>query len=99
MDIFKQFAHITEEALNTGFDVERFKVSLNLRSDDVYAVDRLAKALGMTRQDVISSVLHAGLPDAFRGYFKIVGNDPLETMTLSEYIDSLQGGDMPGVES
>lgn len=94
MDTFSEFAHVAEKYATTEPEEQRVKVSMSLRHDDVYAVDRLAKALDMTRQDVISKILHTGLPDAFRGYFKVFGPDPLEDMTLDEYIASLQGGEM-----
>ena len=94
MDITDNFAHITEHVLaNTREHHPKVKVSLSLRVDDVYMVDRLAKALNMTRQDVVSEILHDGLPDAVRGYFKIVGDDPLEAMSWEEFTEKVEQGD------
>ena len=94
MDIKDNFAHLTERVLsNTREHYDRVKVSVALRVDDVYLVDRMAKTLDMTRQDVISEILHDGLPDAVRGYFQIVGDDPLEYMTWDEFQEKVEQGD------
>lgn len=93
MDITDEFAHLTERAKGiTRDDDARMKVSLNLRLDDVYMADRLAKALGTTRNEIISKIVQGGMPDAVRGYFKVMGDDPLEYMTWQEFNDKVEQG-------
>lgn len=93
MDIRDEFAHLTERAKGVTRDEDsRMKVSLNLRLDDVYMADRLAKVLGTTRNEIISKIVQGGMPDAVRGYFKIMGDDPLETMTWKEFNDRIEQG-------
>jgi len=77
MDITDEFAHLTERAKGIVRDEDtRMKVSLNLRLNDVYMADRLAKVLDTTRNEIISKIFQGGMPDAVRGYFKIMGDDP-----------------------
>jgi len=94
MNTFDEIAHLTELACSKPKEeLDRVKVTLNLRVDDVYLVDRMAKALDMTRQDLVSTILHTSLPDAVRGYFKIVGDDPLEALTWEEFMEKVYQGE------
>jgi len=93
MDITDEFAHLTERAKGIVRDEDtRMKVSLNLRLNDVYMADRLAKVLGTTRNEIISKIVQGGMPDAVRGYFKIMGDDPLEYMSWEEFNDKIEQG-------
>lgn len=93
MDITKEFAHMTERAKGVVRDEDaRMKVSLNLRADDVYMADRLAKALDTTRNEVLSKIIQNGMPDAVRGYFKVIGDDPLDHMDWDEFNTAIEHG-------
>jgi hypothetical protein len=97
MDITEEFSHLTERSIGViRDDDEKVKVSLNLRLDDVLMADRLAKVLGTTRNEIFSKIIQGGLPDAVRGYFRIVGDDPLEFMTWTEFNEKISQGEYFG---
>lgn len=93
MDITREFAQLTEHARGIVRDPDdKMKVSISLRVSDVYMADRLAKALDLNRQEVLSRIIQNGLPDAVRGYYQIEGDDPLEHMSWDEFCDAVEAG-------
>jgi len=86
MDLTTEFAHLTERAIAVeNYSGDKVKVSLNLPVREVFVANRLASALGITRQDVISKIFVSGLPDAVRGYFQIIGDNALDSMPWEEF--------------
>ncbi len=93
MDIEKAFARLTEHTRGITRDPDdRMKVSLNLRVADVYMAGRLANVLELNRQDVLSTIIENGLPEAVDGYYKIEGNNPLEHMAWDDFNDAVEQG-------
>jgi len=93
MSILKTFGAMTEEAKNSPVDsISRIKISFNVRVRDLYIVDRLAHAIGVSRQEVLSQLIAEGLPDAVSGYFQVMGDDPTENMSWDDFCAEVDEG-------